>query len=120
MEDCEDGVTLLLINGKAYKNMKKKSYVVENIEYESNRDKYLKYMYEISEDEWLAMHTDQDGLCPICCKQLPVGKQTNVDHDHETGKVRGLLCGKCNKGLGFFNDNEATVANAAKYLWKYR
>ena len=64
----------------------------------------------------------QDGKCAIC-GHLPHGEDTYrlaknlaVDHDHITGRVRGLLCDKCNRGLGHFNDNVLLLQKAISYL----
>lgn len=59
--------------------------------------------------------TDQGGMCPICKTVLAV-KGSHVDHNHTTGEVRGLLCGKCNTGLGQFSDSPELLLAAAKYL----
>ena len=57
----------------------------------------------------------QGGVCAIC--QLPPGpRRFAVDHDHVTGRTRGLLCLKCNTGLGQFNDSPALLASAMRYL----
>ncbi len=57
------------------------------------------------------------GLCDIC-GDSPKGRwsKLNIDHDHRTGKVRGLLCHTCNTGLGMFMDNSKTIKKAARYL----
>lgn len=57
----------------------------------------------------------QGGACGICGRVLTT-KNMHVDHDHETKKVRGVLCFLCNSGLGFFKDNEASLAKAIEYL----
>lgn len=62
----------------------------------------------------------QQGVCAIC-KQLASGMLNSrarlaVDHCHTTGKIRGLLCGGCNVGLGHFKDNPEYLANAIEYL----
>ena len=74
--------------------------------------------YGLSESDFSAMWADQNGLCPICTGTL-AGPQHNacaVDHDHKTGRVRGLLCLRCNVGLGNFQDNADICAAAATYL----
>lgn len=53
------------------------------------------------------------GVCPICSKKK---KRLQVDHCHETGKIRGLLCNNCNKGIAYFKDNKTSLKNAIKYL----
>lgn len=62
----------------------------------------------------------QDGRCAICGTDKPGGKGSfHLDHDHATNKVRGLLCAKCNLGLGYFDDNRLNVLRAALYLEKF-
>lgn len=56
----------------------------------------------------------QGGVCAVCGEKRE-GRLV-VDHDHETGKVRGLLCNFCNVALGFFRDDERRVVAAAEYL----
>ena len=59
-------------------------------------------------------------LCEICNKPLQRGAgKSAVDHNHETGAVRGILCGHCNTGLGMFGDSPDILASAIKYLHKY-
>lgn len=70
--------------------------------YKRNRRKYLlKYKYNITIEEYDHMLVYQNGVCAIC-KQVDVtGRRLAVDHDHETGKIRGLLCSSCNTKLGW-------------------
>lgn len=56
----------------------------------------------------------QGGCCAIC--KAPKGNKLCVDHDHRTGKVRGLLCSNCNAGLGMFKDSEDLLQSAKGYL----
>ena len=76
--------------------------------------------YGITESEFAAMVKAQEGKCLICKESSGTGKDRrsflHVDHDHSTGKVRGLLCQKCNRGLGLFNDNAERMRTAAAYL----
>jgi len=58
--------------------------------------------------------------CEICGKPLQKGKgKSGIDHNHETGELRGILCIQCNSLLGFAKDNVATLKSAIKYLHKY-
>jgi len=59
------------------------------------------------------MLKQQGGVCAICKKK---GRPLGVDHCHSTGKVRGILCGKCNSGLGFYDDDSDVMRAAAAYL----
>ena len=68
--------------------------------------------YGITVEQYTQMMEDQDGFCAICYAE----PATHIDHDHETGRVRGLLCGACNRGLGQFKEDADTVAFAAAYL----
>ena len=81
------------------------------------------YKYGITQDQYNKMFIEQNGLCKICKKPETFINYTSkkiqllsVDHDHQTGKVRGLLCNSCNNGLGHFKDNPQILLNAANYL----
>jgi len=71
--------------------------------------------YGITESEYNQMFSDQMGLCRICQKP-EVDIRLAVDHDHETGKVRGLLCKRCNMAIGLLDDDPQIVTSAALYL----
>jgi hypothetical protein len=59
----------------------------------------------------------QGGGCAICgYRPKPGGRRLNIDHDHKTGAVRGLLCARCNRGLGWFRDDPDRLEIAATYL----
>lgn len=72
----------------------------------------LKREYGLTLEQYSQMLVDQNHQCPIC--ELEV--KLVVDHNHDTGKVRGLLCGKCNKGLGIFADDTSRLTRAIVYL----
>jgi hypothetical protein len=81
-----------------------------------SRNNALKRQYGIGQGEYEAILTQQGGVCSIC-GELPSGdKSLSVDHCHTTGDVRGLLCGKCNMGIGLFSDDLDLLASAASYL----
>lgn len=72
------------------------------------RSVHLKTKFGITPEEYDAMLHKQRGKCAICRQpEKVVGKSLAVDHDHKTGKVRGLLCGSCNQLLGIFEDRRA-------------
>ena len=88
--------------------------VVKDIE---RRSKF-KNQYGITLDDYYVMLDRQGNGCGICKASSPGGRTKffAVDHCHTTGKVRGLLCTKCNRGLGLFNDNTDKLLNAVNYL----
>jgi len=76
----------------------------------------LKRKYGLSEDDYMKMLKRQGGVCAICRKRPRRGENLCVDHSHTSPVVRGLLCKKCNMGLGLFNDDASLLARAARYL----
>ncbi len=71
--------------------------------------------YGITEADWLQLLNKQGNLCAICGGKQE-GRVLCIDHDHLTGKVRGLLCGNCNVGLGNFRDSPKILESAIAYL----
>lgn len=76
------------------------------------KDTQLKSYYGISLQEYNDQLAHQDGRCCICKKQ----EKLVVDHCHSTGKVRGLLCLKCNLGIGYLLDNVSNLEAAIDYI----
>lgn len=74
----------------------------------------LRNRYGLAIEDYDAMFTQCGGLCEIC-RVAPVRA---VDHCHQTGKVRGLLCSTCNRGLGVFKDSLEGLEKACEYLKK--
>lgn len=79
----------------------------------------LKRMFGMSLEDYEQKATAQNNVCAICGNTCKSGKRLAVDHDHDTGKIRGLLCGNCNGGLGKFQDNPELLIKAAEYLRKH-
>lgn len=97
------------------KDCMKKVHLIHNtVNKEARRRAGIKYMYDITYEDYEKMEKNQLGLCAIC-KTQPNGR-LYIDHDHTTNKVRGLLCQKCNSGLGMFKDNIQNLLNAINYL----
>jgi len=93
------------INRKRYKNN-------PNLEWNRN----LKRRYGIDKKIYEKLLKSQKGRCKICLNKETRARRLSVDHDHKTGRVRGLLCNKCNLGLGKFKDNINLLKKAVKYL----
>lgn len=79
------------------------------------RNNRLKREYGITLEQYKKMLKDQNECCALCKNKRPL----RVDHDHRTGKVRGLLCDKCNLSLGLLEENEVAIENIKTYLTKY-
>ncbi len=80
-------------------------------------NRYMKWMYGISLEEYHELSQQQNGVCAIC-GGLPRSRNRRlcIDHCHLTGKVRGLLCHKCNSTLGFMKDSPSLLQAAIDYL----
>ena len=77
----------------------------------------LKNKFNLTEEEYLKIFEDQEHKCGICATEVtPFASDSHVDHDHKTGKVRGILCCHCNSGLGWFKDSKESLMNAVLYL----
>ena len=81
------------------------------------RENGLMSAYGITLDEYTKILMTQDGKCKLCLTDKPGGKGVfHVDHNHNTGHIRGLLCHGCNTGLGLFGDSADRLKAAAYYL----
>lgn len=85
------------------------------------------YKYKLPLDEYKKMLEIQNNLCFICklpeTRKLPKSNEIRsltIDHNHNTGKVRGLLCHHCNVGIGHFDDNIDLLQSAIDYLKKHQ
>ncbi len=77
----------------------------------------MKSRYGITIDDYNRMFKEQEGRCKICgAHQSEFSTRLHVDHNHETGKVRGLLCNSCNMGIGNFKDNIDLLLDVIEYL----
>ena len=83
------------------------------------RNQNIKHRFGITGEQYDLMLLQQNEVCAIC-KNPELGRNTvlSVDHNHNTGKIRGLLCNGCNLALGLLKDNSYTLYNAIKYLSK--
>lgn len=95
---------------------------------EDARQNHLMSRYGITQELFDKIIEEQNGICPICERSQEEWKdegrkgaagQWHIDHDHETGKIRGCLCYSCNIGLGKFSDNPNILIKAIEYLEKH-
>lgn len=123
-------------------NIRRRKYYKENRQYkiamakkyrEQNREKILhgkrKQTYGISAEQYNKMLKEHNYVCAVCKKpemskinkgQNPDAKNSlSVDHNHKTGQIRGLLCGKCNRALGYLQENVETMLSLISYINKY-
>ena len=88
----------------------------------ANGDSYavrLKKLYNLSVEEYEQMYAEANGCCQVCgISEEDLNRRLAVDHCHTTGKVRGLLCGKCNTALGQLEDNLETISALYSYLYE--
>lgn len=100
----------------------RKQYLEENKEARSKnqRTQFLRKKYGITQKDFETMLAAQLGCCKICGEQPNLTNtkhnSLSVDHCHVTGKVRGLLCDRCNKGIGLLKDDVNRLISAIKYL----
>jgi len=94
--------------------------------YKGNRSRFrnseLKRKYGITLEDYSARLLQQGGRCAVCPATIGEAKRNRalfVDHDHETGEIRGLLCGGCNAALGFLRDRPARMHSLVAYLMKW-
>ena len=104
---------------------KKKIYISENREEARIRGRrcLLKVKYKIRLEQYDEMLKNQNYVCKICKNpESSIDKRHNktrdlsIDHCHKSGKIRGLLCDKCNRGLGYFKDSIESLESAIRYL----
>lgn len=111
-----------------YTNVNKKTRLERQ-----SKDKYQRYIWEykllakygITLEDYENKLKEQDGCCSICGSKDPCNRSKKkqyfcIDHDHATGKVRGLLCGLCNSALGFVREQEEILNNMILYIQRYK
>jgi hypothetical protein len=82
----------------------------------ADRDGHLRRKFGIGIEDYERMLEAQGDVCAICKKPRPEERTLHVDHDHDTGKIRGLLCFRCNNALGDFDEHYDLFVKAADYL----
>lgn len=102
-------------NQDYYQRNREKVLEQKKLTYE--RGDWYKHRFGITFDSVMELKEEQDYACAICGKpEEDNGKMLAVDHCHTSGRIRGLLCSKCNTGLGHFDDNTETMKKAIEYL----
>ena len=99
---------------KKWKNKWYREYYSNNPEL--SRERRLKQNYNLTSEKWLEIWKFQGKKCAICEKSFNGTSDACIDHNHQTGEIRGLLCRQCNAALGLFKDDLETLNNAIKYL----
>lgn len=101
---------------KAYQ----KTYHADPVNKRKHYNRVLLKKYGWTIEEWESVLASQGGGCAICrCTPEQQTKMFAVDHNHETGKNRGILCGRCNVALGLLGDSADVIDAAAAYLRKH-
>ena len=85
---------------------------------DSTKNAQLRIKFNITLEQYNHLFYLQNHRCAICKDECKTGRQLAVDHDHKTGKVRGLLCMECNIGLGKFKDSKDRLMKAIEYIIK--
>lgn len=81
-----------------------------------HQELHLQRTFGLSLTDYDVLVTAQGGGCAICFGPPDYFGRFHVDHDHATGEIRGLLCQRCNRGLGHFRDNPDLLIEAAEYI----
>ena len=128
LEKCREACRKWGIDNPEKKRESHRQWRAKNVEKERTRSRQwradnpeklkaleLKRSFGISLSDYGAMMKLQGDRCAIC-GGIDARLALAVDHDHVTGKIRGLLCGRCNKGVGHFHDDQALLKLAIEYL----
>ena len=115
-EYIEKNKEKLIKYGKEYKETNKEKLYNYYKNYKVN---YTLKKYNLTKEDYNKIIDLQNGKCKICKIDFNVNQKPQIDHCHTTNKFRGLLCKKCNVGLGMFNDNIELFKNCIEYLHHY-
>jgi hypothetical protein len=85
----------------------------------THRNNDIKRKYNVTTEWYENKFKEQNGLCEICNKPQLHNKRLAIDHNHNSGKARGLLCDVCNRAIGMLNDSIEILESATNYLRKY-
>lgn len=129
-KDCDQESYPVFAHGRAYarcqeclnkrqRELRRKRQATESLEEKEQRiaktkEKDWKHHYGLTREKYDELFQLQGGACAICKLET----ELNVDHDHTTGDVRGLLCQKCNHAIGLLRESPKIILNAYDYLDK--
>lgn len=82
---------------------------------ERDRANKLNFKFKMLSEDYETLLQKQNGVCAIC-NQPPKSRHLDIDHDHKTRKIRGLLCNRCNLAIGLFDDSVCILDQAINYL----
>ena len=86
----------------------------------SDRRKALWRYFKITPEQYEQMLKSQNGVCKTCGEKCLSGRNLAVDHCHVSGKIRGLLCSKCNRAIGLLNDSPELIKRVADYVERFQ
>jgi hypothetical protein len=118
-KDCErnKAISFRILQPEQYKAIKDRNAAKRKYQ---QKNRTLTKNYGISLDKYMALLSSQNGGCAIChATESDCGRQLCVDHDHASKKIRGLLCGNCNRAIGYLKDSVERIQAAAEYLKKH-
>ena len=104
-----------------YAQKSNKQRTKESRKLEHDYFKEVKTLYGITKEQYLTLLKDQHNSCAICFIDFTnwsSKRRPHIDHDHETGVIRGILCGPCNMGIGQLKDSVDLLESAVRYLKK--
>lgn len=101
--------------GAAYKSLEDLTSTLERLQ--GKRESSFRTPL-LSDNEYRTLLEAQGGICAICGRK-PEGQRLVVDHDHKSGRVRGLLCRSCNLGIGLFEDDPNRLKAALEFIERH-
>ena len=113
------GPRILSEEQKKVRDIRFKKWKMDNKERKKQYDREYNLMknFNLSIDEYNKILDGQNGCCAICkTPQSELTRELSVDHNHDTGEIRGLLCSNCNRGIGHLKDDITILQSAISYL----
>lgn len=105
-------------NNRDAERARVRKYHAENRERLNEYARWQRFQrkYGVSKDQYVVMLASQEHQCKICDRPLINQGRVCIDHSHKTNKVRGILCDRCNRGIGLLQDNPTVLNKAAQYI----